>query len=206
MGEGASSEMAARNHERALTLAGRYPAAKEALEFYARICDYRGPAGELFPLVPAELAHALVGLDAEAAIAAYLSGADRHSPASFFARLHLRQAPPPDLTLPPQCGVLRPEGHGSALTLVCPITQAERPARRGACPACGSEDLAFYQNDALPHVSTQACEACRGYLHLIDLGVDPEAVPEADEIAALPLDVWAAGQGYAKLHPNLVGI
>ncbi|MFQ5790858.1 MAG: hypothetical protein ACE5JI_10325 [Acidobacteriota bacterium] len=38
------------------------------------------------------------------------------------------------------------------------------------------------------------------------LSKDPEAVPDVDEVAALPLDVWAREQGFRKLHPNLAGI
>ena len=34
----------------------------------------------------------------------------------------------------------------------------------------------------------------------------PEAIADVDEIAALPLDVWAAQNGYQKLVRNLVGI
>jgi formate dehydrogenase maturation protein FdhE len=36
--------------------------------------------------------------------------------------------------------------------------------------------------------------------------VEPEAIPEVDEIEALSLDVWAREKGYEKIFPNLVGI
>jgi len=201
-----------RNHERALTLAGRYPAAAEALRFYARICDFSGTADELRALVrkhgPSALAQAARDVDVDAAIERYLNG-EGYGIETFFARVMLRQAPPRDRTFPPQCGVLRPEGHGSALTLLCPITQTERPFARGRCFACGeerTEQIAFYGSEEMPAVQMQVCESCGTYLHLIDVGVDAEASPEADEIGALALDAWAVEQGYRKVHPNLVGM
>ena len=34
---------------------------------------------------------------------------------------------------------------------------------------------------------------------------DPRAVPEVDELVALPLDLHAADQGLTKVTPNLMG-
>ena len=34
---------------------------------------------------------------------------------------------------------------------------------------------------------------------------DARAVPEVDELAALPLDLYAADQGLTKVTPNLMG-
>jgi formate dehydrogenase maturation protein FdhE len=51
-----------------------------------------------------------------------------------------------------------------------------------------------------------ACESCHRYLHVVRIDRDPEAIPLVDEIAALALDVWARGEGYEKIFPNLVGI
>lgn len=57
----------------------------------------------------------------------------------------------------------------------------------------------------LPHLRVEACEGCRRYVIDVDLGVDPRAVPEVDELAALPLDLYAAEQGMTKIIPNLMG-
>jgi formate dehydrogenase maturation protein FdhE len=43
-------------------------------------------------------------------------------------------------------------------------------------------------------------------VHVVRLDVEPEAIPEVDEMAALSLDVWAREQGYEKTFPNLLGI
>lgn len=56
-----------------------------------------------------------------------------------------------------------------------------------------------------PHVRIQACESCRHYLLNIDLAADPAAVPVVDELAALPLDLYAREQGFSKITPNLMG-
>jgi formate dehydrogenase maturation protein FdhE len=40
----------------------------------------------------------------------------------------------------------------------------------------------------------------------MDLSLDLSAIPEVDELAGLPLDLWAQEQGYRKVQPNLTGI
>jgi formate dehydrogenase maturation protein FdhE len=52
----------------------------------------------------------------------------------------------------------------------------------------------------------QACDSCAAYLQVIDLGKDAGAIPDADELAGLPLDCWALEKGYTKVQPNLAGI
>jgi formate dehydrogenase maturation protein FdhE len=39
----------------------------------------------------------------------------------------------------------------------------------------------------------------------IDLATDPNAVPVVDEIAAIPLDLYARERGFAKITTNLAG-
>jgi hypothetical protein len=56
-----------------------------------------------------------------------------------------------------------------------------------------------------PHLRIEACESCERYLVDVDLGLDARAVPEVDELAALPLDLFAAERGLAKTAPNLMG-
>jgi len=109
----------------------------------------------------------------------------------------------------PQVGVLRPQGNGNAFSLVCSLCLHEWPFRRGLCVACGEDSirkLAYYTICGFDHVQIQACESCRTYLSIVNLEKDPTAVPEADELAALPLDVWSKTQGYQKRQPNLGGI
>jgi len=56
-----------------------------------------------------------------------------------------------------------------------------------------------------PHIRIEACESCRQYLLNIDLQADPAAVPMVDEVAALPLDLYARDRGFTKIIPNLMG-
>jgi formate dehydrogenase maturation protein FdhE len=55
------------------------------------------------------------------------------------------------------------------------------------------------------HVRIEACDTCRRYLLNIDLAADPDAVPEVDEMTALPLDLYARERGFSKIIPNLMG-
>ena len=57
-----------------------------------------------------------------------------------------------------------------------------------------------------PHIRVEACETCSRYLLGIDLTRDVHAVPIVDEIAALPLDLYAQERGMAKIVPNLMGV
>jgi FdhE protein len=77
---------------------------------------------------------------------------------------------------------------------------------RVLCPNCGEEDrdkLPVYTVPEFPHIRVEACDTCRHYVKAVDMTRDGNAVPEVDEIAALPLDLWAMQQGYQKLALNL---
>jgi FdhE protein len=56
-----------------------------------------------------------------------------------------------------------------------------------------------------PHMRIEACETCRCYLLNVDIAADPTAVPVVDELAALPLDLYARERGFSKIIPNLMG-
>jgi formate dehydrogenase maturation protein FdhE len=40
----------------------------------------------------------------------------------------------------------------------------------------------------------------------VDLRNNGHAVPAVDELATIPLNLWAAENGYEKLQPNILGI
>ncbi len=111
----------------------------------------------------------------------------------------------------PQVSILRPESHGAKRYLMCALCGSEWRYKRVCCPACGEEEfkkLAYHKppDFELPHVRVEVCESCRGYIKSVDLTEYGLAVPVVDELAALPLDVWAVEQGYRKIELNLVGI
>ncbi len=57
-----------------------------------------------------------------------------------------------------------------------------------------------------PHMSIHACRTCSRYLMNVDLGQDAGAVPMVDELAAIPLDMYARELGLTKIGPNLMGL
>jgi FdhE protein len=126
-------------------------------------------------------------------------------------RLPLHETPPlcPLCGSRPGVGVLRPEGDGGKRSLICALCAMEWDFRRIVCPACGEEDvhkLAVYTAAEFKHVRVETCDGCRSYIKTIDLTLDGHAVPDVDEIATIPLNLWAAEHGYIKLQTNLLGI
>ena len=109
----------------------------------------------------------------------------------------------------PQAGALRPLGDGAKRSLICSLCATEWEYRRIVCPACGEENvdkLPVYVAAELPHVRVEACDTCHRYIKTIDLTKDGRAVPVVDELAAIPLSLWAAEKGYEKVSSNLLGI
>lgn len=193
--------------DRARDLAARYTHAREALDFYTHLIEFDGDRPALARLIARYGPQLLREAARE----------NREPALTFIERVMLRQNPPareaphsnrcPACGQAPQCAVLRPEGHGSAYFLMCSLCLAEWRFPRAQCAFCGEEGrLALQAVDLFPHIQTQTCDGCRRYVHVIDTSKDPAACPDVDEIAALPLDVWALDNGYEKITPNLIGI
>jgi len=109
----------------------------------------------------------------------------------------------------PLAGVLRPEGDGGKRSLVCSFCSTEWDYLRIACPACEEsrdDKVCVYVASQLAHVRVEACETCRAYIKTVDLTRDGLAVPEVDELAAIPLTLWAEERGYAKVCRNTLGM
>jgi len=56
-----------------------------------------------------------------------------------------------------------------------------------------------------PHIRIDGCWTCSRYVLNIDLRREPGAVPVVDELAAIPLDLYARERGMIKIQPNLMG-
>jgi formate dehydrogenase accessory protein FdhE len=146
--------------------------------------------------------------------------------AQFFPRAFLqpyaahvagRTAVPPVLATPRACplcggralfGVLRLEGDGGKRCMVCSFCGYEWEFRRILCPTCGEEEekkLPVYVAEQFPHIRVEACETCKFFVRTIDLTKDGNAVPVVDDLAAIPLTLWAHEHGYSRLQPNLLG-
>lgn len=109
----------------------------------------------------------------------------------------------------PVVGVLRPEGDGGKRSLICSLCSTEWPFGRILCPACGEENvekLAVYTASQFPHVRVEACDTCRRYIKTVDLTKNGHAVPLVDELATIPVNLWAKEHEYTKLQPNLLGL
>ncbi|HEY2015335.1 MAG TPA: formate dehydrogenase accessory protein FdhE [Bryobacteraceae bacterium] len=109
----------------------------------------------------------------------------------------------------PLASVLRPEGEGGKRSLICSLCFTEWDFRRLLCPKCGEENhqkLPVFTAGQFPHVRIEACDTCRTYIKSIDMTRNGLALPEVDELASLPLDLWAGQNGYTKLQPNLFGL
>jgi formate dehydrogenase maturation protein FdhE len=68
-----------------------------------------------------------------------------------------------------------------------------------AGPSIARSDAVF------PHMRIEACDTCRKYLLTVDIATEPGAVPVVDEMAAVPLDLFARERGYTKIITNLMG-
>ncbi|HZC13261.1 MAG TPA: formate dehydrogenase accessory protein FdhE [Thermoleophilaceae bacterium] len=112
-------------------------------------------------------------------------------------------------------------------SLLCSRCGFSWQCSRSVCPACGEKEddrLWVYAEQLegpvsgngkheadedrpalFPHLRIAGCSTCERYLIEVDMARDARAVPEVDELAALPLDLHAADQGLTKLTPNLMG-
>jgi formate dehydrogenase accessory protein FdhE len=108
----------------------------------------------------------------------------------------------------PAVGVLRSEGDGAKKSLICMLCAHEWAFRRIYCPACGEErepQMAYYSAPEIAHVRVDVCDTCHTYLKSIDLTKTGLAVAVVDELATIPLDLWAREHGYEKLQINVLG-
>lgn len=132
---------------------------------------------------------------------------------------------------PPQLSCLASSGESlvsGPRSLLCARCGWSWSCSRSVCPACGEREdarLSVYaerlegpvvpgngsgdghadRRPVFPHLRIAGCTTCKRYLIEVDLARDSRAVPEVDELAALPLDLYAADEGLTKVTPNLMG-
>jgi FdhE protein len=109
----------------------------------------------------------------------------------------------------PAVGVLRQEGDGAKRSLICSMCATEWPFGRILCAACGEESvdkLAIYTAEQFGHVRVEACDTCGCYIKTVDLTKNGRAVPIVDELATIPLNLWAREHHYVKVQTNILGI
>jgi len=99
--------------------------------------------------------------------------------------------------------------EGGKRFLMCGDCMTIWPFQRVACPNCPETDprkLPYYSAEEFPNLRVECCDSCNRYLKAIDMTRDRRPVPIVDELAAIPLDLWAWEQNYIKVQPNLAGI
>jgi FdhE protein len=109
----------------------------------------------------------------------------------------------------PSLGILRQQGDGGRRSLLCGFCLTEWEFRRIVCPGCGQEDhakLPVYTAESFPYIRVECCDSCRTYIKSVDLTKNGLADPLVDELASVPLNLWAQERGYSKLRPNLLGM
>jgi len=108
----------------------------------------------------------------------------------------------------PLLGVLRPEGDGGKRFLMCSFCTQEWEFRRIYCAYCGEsreESLPVFVAEKFPQIRVEACDTCHRCIRSVDLTKDGHAVPLVDDLAAIPLALWAEEYGYRRIHDNLLG-
>jgi len=211
--------------------AGSFPF--DSINVLPRLTTFLALLGETAPSALATAARQISRLDADSLrslLAAYweLGGSDQSvGPfAQFVPRAFLqplaeffasRATAPPALSTQHACplcdglpllGVLRPEGDGGKRWMLCSFCSQEWDFRRIYCPNCGEEDekkLPVYVAEQVPHIRVEACETCKIYIRTVDLTLDGNAVPVVDDLAAIPLTLWAQERGFTRMQPNLLG-
>ena len=86
---------------------------------------------------------------------------------------------------------------------------AEWDYLRIQCPACKEnrfDALPVYSSNVPENARIDACDTCRTYIKTIDMTRDGLAVPVVDDLATLPLDLWARERGYQRLYPNVLRV
>jgi FdhE protein len=179
---------------------------------------------------PATLAAAVRGRGGEDILSAWLAGEELDPVDRYLARasltpvleavggevtVHTANGHCPRCSGSPQLGVLAASGEAlvsGGRSLMCSRCHHTWGTSRSVCPACGEsgeDSLVVYTEEGgepvFPHLRVSGCTSCNRYLIDVDLDKDGRAVPEVDELAALPLDLYAADQGLTKVTPNLMG-
>lgn len=141
----------------------------------------------------------------------------------------------PDCGGPPQLSFVAPAGEDLATgprRLLCARCGGSWTFARMTCPGCGEDasaklpifaELGVASGErggvvrglpgasapdsraVFPHMRIEACESCRHYLLSVDVAAEPRAVPVVDELAAIPLDLYARDRGFTKIVTNLMG-
>jgi formate dehydrogenase maturation protein FdhE len=97
------------------------------------------------------------------------------------------------------------ETDGKALTIYGEIGTTQAELSENIIKARGSGAAPKLPPAQFPHMRVDGCKSCSKFLLSLDLERDRRSVPVVDEIAAIPLSLYAAEHGFSKIVPNLMG-
>ncbi len=80
-----------------------------------------------------------------------------------------------------------------------------RTIRKADLDAVPDESLRAANAPQFPHIRIDGCLSCSRYLLTVDAGRDRHAVPVVDELAAIPLSLYAQERGLRKVVANQMG-
>jgi formate dehydrogenase maturation protein FdhE len=80
-----------------------------------------------------------------------------------------------------------------------------RTIKKAELDAVPDESLRAATTPQFPHVRIDGCLSCSRYLLTIDAGRDRHVVPVVDELAAIPLSLYAESRGLRKVVANQMG-
>jgi FdhE protein len=100
---------------------------------------------------------------------------------------------------------------GSPRSLVCGRCAGLWFFARALCSWCGEADprrLPSFVRDDRRAVRIDGCETCSSYVKTFDLreAGGPEMVPLVDDVATVPLDLWAQDQGLVRPIVSFAGV
>ena len=97
---------------------------------------------------------------------------------------------------------------GAARYLICGRCVTAWGFARATCPNCREhhpQKLGIFTNQRWPWARVDTCETCRSYIKTFDLRLpgSRDVVPVVDDVATVPLDLWATDHGFHPLVPSL---
>ena len=183
---------------------------------------------------PDRLASALQGLlysgDLQSCVTGWLTGRELPPAERYLARAScapVLEALPGVMPRPaaidslhcPECGALPQvsvftEGGEALVTgqrvLECSRCASSWPFPRMVCAGCGETDTSqlpiYADHSTFPHLRADGCITCGQYLITVDAAKEGRVVPDVDELAAIPLDLYVRDLGLRKVTPSLMGI
>jgi len=97
------------------------------------------------------------------------------------------------------------ETENKALTIFGEIGTTQAELSENIIKARGGGSASKLPPAQFPHMRVDGCKTCSKFLLSLDLERDRRSVPVVDEIAAIPLSLYAVEHGLSKIVPNLMG-